>query len=469
MLAFAQFQGFIRGMSVQVVMTLQDFSWLSRRGRFRLSVAVFVLLAVAVWAAAHFLQPAPPLHIVLASGLEDGLLHDYAQRYKEVLARDGVTVEERITSGPGENLKLLEDPHSGVDVAFVQGGLAKFPQDNNIVMLASIYYVPMWLVYRDTETPTYISDFRGHRIAVGVEGSGARALSDALLKLNGLSSDNTTLLSMSNSSALIALKAGEIDAAVFADGAEAKSVWWALNEPNLRLFNFGHADAYARLFPYIVKLTLPPGVINLTRNDPAKEVSLIATKEMLASRDGLHPALIGLLIDAAREIHGGQALLRKSGEFPSTARVDLRVSRHAEQHTEFGKSLLYEYLPFWVAALVERAIIILLPIAVVVFPVVHFLPQFLRWRWRSRIYRWYGELALLERDVATRSGALPAEKWLTDLDRIERSVARINTPAGFASEAYTLRQHIDFVRDAVKKRTSSLSVAQEQVSLTANS
>ena len=174
-----------------------------------------------------------------------------------------------------------------------------------------------------------------------------------------------------------------------------------LNEPNLKLFSFGHADAYARLLPYIVKLTLPPGVINLARNIPEKEVALIATKEMLAARNNLHPALIGLLIDAAKEIHGGQALLRKSGEFPGTARVDLPVSNQADEHSRFGSPFLYKYLPFWVATLVERAPVIVLPLAAVVFPVIHFLPQFLRWRWRSRIYRWYGELALLERDVAT--------------------------------------------------------------------
>jgi hypothetical protein len=66
-------------------------------------------------------------------------------------------------------------------------------------------------------------------------------------------------------------------------------------------------------------------------------------------------------------------------------------------------------------------------------------------------------LALLERDIATRSGTLPAERWLSDLDRIERSVARINIPAGYASEAYTLRQHIVFVRDAVTARINSAS------------
>jgi len=85
----------------------------------------------------------------------------------------------------------------------------------------------------------------------------------------------------------------------------------------------------------------------------------------------------------------------------------------------------------------------------VLVPLMNLLPQILRWRGRSRIYRWYGELALLERDVATRKGALPIEKWLRDLDRIEHAAEEIHTPASFASEAYTLREHISLVRRAV--------------------
>ena len=114
-----------------------------------------------------------------------------------------------------------------------------------------------------------------------------------------------------------------------------------------------------------------------------------------------------------------------------------------------GPILLYRYLPFWVAAVLERAIIVLLPLLVILIPVLNYLPQVLRWRVRSRIFRWYGELALLERDVATRQGALPVEKWLQDVDRIERAVLQIHTPAKFASEAYTLREHIGLVRRAV--------------------
>jgi TRAP-type uncharacterized transport system substrate-binding protein len=433
-------------------MTLEDLALLSRRGRLRVAALIFVLVVALVWASAHYLQPAPPRHIVLASGLEDGLLHQYAQRYVEILARAGVTVEQRVTNGPGDNMRLLLDPHSGVDVAFMQGGVARFPEANDLVMLASLYYVPMWIFYSGTDTLTQVNELRYRRIAVGVAGSGARAFAEPVLALNGLTGGNVTMLPMSNDAALRALRSGDVSAAIFVDGARNQAVWTALHDPNLKLLSFDRADAYHRLFPYITKLTLPAGVIDLAHNIPQKEVALIGTKVMLAARDGLHPALVDLLVDAAHEIHGGQGFFEEASEFPGMTQVDLRVSIDAAQHKRFGPSFLYRYLPFWVATMAERAIIILLPIAIVLVPLFNYLPQFLRWRVRSRIYRWYGELALLERDVATRTGTLPKEKWLADLDRIERAVAQIHTPAGFASEAYTLREHIGLVRRAVTAR-----------------
>jgi hypothetical protein len=276
--------------------------------------------------------------------------------------------------------------------------------------------------------------------------------------LNNLTTENMTMLPLSNDAALRALKSDEIDAAVFVDGAQNRAVWAALHDPHLRLMSYGHADAYPRLLPFIKELTLPSGVIDMAHDIPEKEVALIGTKAMLAARDGLHPALVELLVDAAHEIHGGQGFFEEPGEFPGTTRVDLRISKDADQHRRFGPSFLYRYLPFWLATLAERAIIILVPLAAVLLPLFHYLPQLLSWHVRSRVYRWYGELALLERDVAERTGALP-KKWLADLDRIERAVARIRTPAGYASEAYTLREHIALVRRAVLARTSLPPVA----------
>jgi TRAP-type uncharacterized transport system substrate-binding protein len=440
-------------------MTLENLAMLSRRGRLSVAVVIFALIGTAAWTAGHFLQPAAPRHIVLASGLEDGLFHQYAKRYVEILARSGVTIEERMTAGAGDNLRLLEDPHSSVDIGFTQGGIAKFPEANDVVMLSNLYYLPMWIFYRDADTFDRVNELRNHRIAIGAEGSGTRSLAEPVFALNDLTTDDMTMLPLGNDAALRALKSDEVDAAVFVDGAQNRAVWAALHDPHMRLMSYGHADAYPRLLPYIKKLTLPSGVIDLARDIPEKEITLVGTKAMLAARDGLHPALIELLVDAAHEIHGGQGLFEEAGEFPGTTRVDLRISNDADRHKRFGPSFLYRYLPFWLATLAERAIIILVPLAAVLLPLFHYLPQLLRWRVRSRVYRWYGELALLERDVAERRGALPTEKWLADLERIERAVARIHTPSGYASEAYTLREHIALVRRAVLARTSSPPVA----------
>jgi TRAP-type uncharacterized transport system substrate-binding protein len=437
-------------------MTLENFALLSPRGRLSLAVTIFALIVAAIWAVAHFLQTAPPRHIVLASGLEDGLLHQYAKRYIEILARSGVTVEERVTNGPGDNLRLLQDSHSGVDIGFTQGGIATFPEANNVRMLASLYYVPMWIFYRSTDTLNQVNELRNHRVSVGVSGSGAHSLGETVFALNGLTSDDMAMQPLSNDAALFALQSGKVDAAIFVDGVENRAVWTALHDPTLRLLSYSRAEAYHRRLSFITKLTLPPGVIDLANNIPEKEVELIGTKEMLAARNGFHPALVHLLVDAAREVHGKQGLFEEAGEFPGTTQVDLRVSTDADQHKRFGQSFLYQYLPFWVATLAERAIIILLPLAAVLLPLFHYLPQLLRWRLRSRVYRWYGELALLERDVAARMDTLPMEKWLADLERIERAVARIHTPAGFASEAYTLRGHVGLVRRAIMARDSAL-------------
>ena len=129
------------------------------------------------------------------------------------------------------------------------------------------------------------------------------------------------------------------------------------------------------------------------------------------------------------------------------------MSPHADQHKRFGPSFLYRYLPFWLATFVERAVILLIPLVVVLVPLLNFLPQFLRWRVRSRIYRWYGELALLERDVVSRQGTLPVEAWLRDIDRIEHAAGE-HSHAGRASssEAYTLREHIGLVRRKILAR-----------------
>jgi TRAP-type uncharacterized transport system substrate-binding protein len=418
---------------------------------------VAAALIVAAVIGAWFLQSTIPRHIVLASGDRNGMYHQYAQRYKEILARSGVTVEERITAGADENEALLHDPKSGVDVAFMQGGVVAPADQGNLMMLATLYYEPLWVFYRDPGTLTQLDDLRYKRIAVGGPGSGVRAFTEPLLAANNMTGFNTQMIPLANLEALHALQAGQVDAAFIIDAVQAPAVWQALHDTSLKLMSLARADAYPRRFPYITKLTLPAGTIDFGLHIPKEDVRLIGTKAMLVSRDGLSPAIINLLLDAGREIHGEQGYFEADDEFPNTAAVDLPVSVDADQHHRFGPSILHQYLPFFVATYVERLIILLVPLLVVIIPLFNLLPRLLRWRTRSRVYRWYGELALLERDIASRKGVLPIDQWLSDLDRIEAAAERVRTPASFASEAYTLREHIALVRSAVLAKVQKVA------------
>src|SRR4029079_18898686 len=80
----------------------------------------------------------------------------------------------------------------------------------------------------------------------------------------------------------------------------------------------------------------------------------------------LHPALSDLLISAAREIHGGPGMFRNAGEFPAPLARDFPISREAERYYKSGEQFLYKRLPFWLASLVDRLLVVLLPLFVVI-------------------------------------------------------------------------------------------------------
>ena len=92
------------------------------------TVGPFVLLALALLVPAYYvLDPTPPKKVVLATGSEQGAYHAFGKRYQAILKTYGIQVELRNTQGAAENLALLRDPSSGVQLAFVQGGADEAP------------------------------------------------------------------------------------------------------------------------------------------------------------------------------------------------------------------------------------------------------------------------------------------------------------------------------------------------------
>ena len=433
----------------------EDLTAARRTLRWRRALLVIAVVIAAV-VFERFLETTRPHRIVLASGPVDGLHHELALRYQAILARDGVTVVERVTTGAVANARLLREPGTDVDVAFMFGGVVPPADRAGLEMIAALYYEPLWVFYRGPETLSQLDQLRYKRIAIGTPGQGVRAFVEPLLAANNVTGFNSQFVELGNVEALRALQLGNVDAICLLGAVDSPSVFQALHDKDLKLMSHERAEAYQRRYAHITKLSLPPGTVDLALRIPDHEVSLFGTEAMLVTRPGLPPAITDLLVDAAREVHGGQGYFEARATFPNTSVVDVPVSVEADRHMRFGPSLLQRHLPFFVASYVERLVILLVPLLFLLVPLVNWLPQLLRWRARSRVYRWYGELALLERDVERRQGELPIERWLADLDRIEHAASHVRLPTSMASEGYTLREHIALVRHAIRARRDAV-------------
>jgi TRAP-type uncharacterized transport system substrate-binding protein len=408
-------------------------------------ILIFIVLVLGI---VLFIRLAPPSTITITSGPDGSLFHKAAERYAKILHRNGVTLRILPSGGSVENIKRLADPSSKVDIGFVQGGVSKETKTDSLVSLGSISYEPLFVFYRGVSNLELLSQLIDKRIAVGKVGSGAHTLSIQLLATNGIESDGPTKpIEMDADEAVNAILNGKVDAVfLMGDSVSTALIRQLLHSPDIKLFNFTQADAYSRRIPYLNKIILPKGSIDFGKGTPPKDVFLVAPTIELIARESLHPALSDLLIEAAREVHSGSGLLRRKGEFPAPIEQEIRISDDAIRFYKSGKSFLYRYLPYRLASLVNRIIVVFVPIILLLLPALRLIPAIYRWRFKSRISRWYRALLIIEQDLMIQSAAGQREMLKERFDNIEAAVNRMKVPGSFADLFYNLRGHITFVR-----------------------
>ena len=416
----------------------------------------FALIALLLLVLAYMvLDPTPPPKVVLATGPDQGAYAEFGKRYAAMLKTHGIQVELRPTQGTSENLALLRDEASAVDIAFVQGGadLARAPGDianAGLVSLGSLFHEPVWLFYREDaaqrllKAPTLLSmaQLPGWKLNTGAPGSGVPNMMNRLIEANGIDPKSLTLLQQTQTPAVVSLLGGEIDALVFASAPESLMVQMLLQTPGIKLFDFAQAEAYSRRFPFMSPVTLPRGVVDLARDQPPADVHLVAPTATLVAKEGTHPALVQLFVQAASSIHGEPGWFQRKGEFPSGAQTELPLAKEAERFYRQGAPLLQRYLPFWLANLIDRMWVVLVSIIAILLPLSRVVPPLYQFRIRSRIFRWYAQL----RGVEDAVGKRPMPELLKELQDIDNRVEQVAVPLSYADELYSLRSHIQMVR-----------------------
>ena len=411
----------------------------------------FLIAALGFAVAYHFVGAPPPRTFRLAAGAKDGAYYEFARQYAAFMAKRGIHVEVVETAGSIENLRLLQDPASGVDVALVQGGVMDENAAHGLVGLGSVCYEPLWVFYRADANAPLLRDLKGWKLAVGPEGSGTRPLALKLLAANGIDVQNTMLLPLGGTNAVAALLDGRVNALFTVASVEAESVRQLLKDSRLKPMTFARANAYARRFRTLSAVRLPEGIVDLEHNVPQADVRLVSPAATLVARESFHPALQDLTLQAAASVHASGDIFAEPGMFPSRLYVDVPLSRDAERYFKFGPPVLQRYLPFWVANTVDRIKVMLVPLLVLLLPLMKVVPPTFRWRIRSRITRWYRELSAIDARI-TAADAAVADELIAEIDRVEREVIRISVPLGFADQLYNLRGHIALVRERILAR-----------------
>ncbi|HEY2731821.1 MAG TPA: TAXI family TRAP transporter solute-binding subunit [Polyangia bacterium] len=423
---------------------LRAVSWRDVLG---IGVPILLVIMAAGAFAAKLMQSAPPSHFRMISGSAGSSYRNLAERYKKIIESHGVKVEIVPSEGALDNLERLADRKSAIDVGFVQGGLADGVDISNLVSLGTVFTQPLMVYYRLPQPIDRLAELRGKRIAIGTVGSGTHALALKLLKANDMDDKSATLVAEHGEEAARSLATGKVDAAFLMGDSATPQVMRSLREaPGVRLMSFRQADGYVRRLKFLTHLTLPEGAMDLGKDYPSENVALVGPAvELVAHRD-LHPALSDLLIAAAREIHSGPGMYRTAGEYPAPLEHDFPISSDAERYYKSGGQFLYKRLPFWLASLLDRVLVVILPLLVIVVPATRAAPSLYRWRVRSRIYRWYGALMGIEREIMTAHTDEQRRQIAQKLDDIQHAVDEIKTPLSFADQLYVLRDHVAMVR-----------------------
>jgi hypothetical protein len=200
--------------------------------------------------------------------------------------------------------------------------------------------------------------------------------------------------------------------------------------------------------PYLSKITLPEGIIDLENNFPNQAVTLLAPTANLVIQEDFNPALTVLLLRAAKKIHSKSSIFAAPDEFPSKKFTAYPISDVAEGFHTVGPPFLMRYLPFWPAVFIDRMIVMLVPLLALLLPLGKIMPPLYRWRIRSKIYRWYKELQVVDDKVHGKQiSASLSDELNGELTQIENEVNKVKTPLSYADQVYNLLLHIDLVRN----------------------
>ena len=222
--------------------------------------------------------------------------------------------------------------------------------------------------------------------------------------------------------------------------------------------NFTEADALTRIFPYLVRVVLPRGAVDLARKLPISDTALVATTNVLMARKEVHPAIVDLLAVAISQAHGMPGLFHKVGEFPTETDPEYPISQGARDFYKSGPSFLNRYLPFWMTSYAQRVIAVLVAVIAIVVPVFNYAPKLFLWLIHERVRRLYRRLRIVDNTLLSGPNTSQVQALHSELESIARAANIV--PMRSSELFFDLRSHIDRTRTHLASAEAQSRAAQ---------
>lgn len=419
----------------------------------RANLWIIPLAAGVIWILFRFLDPAPPRTVGMTTGSENGGYHQFGLRLKERLARDGLTLELYPSRGSVDNLQRLTDGSGDVQLGLVQSGTTSMlerQQRRQLRGLAALYREPLWLFQRSDLEIQRLTDLHDHRVSVGTEGSGTWSVVRSLFGQVGNGRalellEAGTWQALGSAASARALLDGELDAAFLVLPVGNSLLAGLISDPDVRLVNLAQAEALASRLSFLEHIIVPEGLLDLAGNVPPQDTSLLSPVAMLVANREFHPALASLILEASRDVLREGNLLDAPNSFPAAAPMELELTGEAEYYHREGVPLLQRHLPFWIASIADRYVVLLIPFIVIMLPLLRSMGPIYTWRMRARVFRWYEHLRRVDRLIINGQIEGSIDTEIADLRALESDLSRVEVPLSYAHELYSLHLHVRYM------------------------
>ena len=421
---------------------------------YKIILPIFFSFIIMFYFASSFIEDAPKKELSIATGSSSGNYYKSALEYQKLLAKQNVKLKIITTSGSVENLDLLNSGKA--DIAFVQAGIINPIDNQNIESLASIYYEPLWIFYKNQGyTIDYIVELINKKVSIGGNGSGTQYLAIQMLIDNGITTDNTDVIFFPAKVSKEKLLSGEIDAMFLVSSPNSSEVKELLSDPTIELLNLKRVKAYNQKYKFLSSLILHEGTIDLYKNLPSENKKLLATTANLVCNKGLNDELVRFFLKQVKKVHSEQSIFEEENQFPSLDNLDTSINQEAQNYLTNGDSWLEKIFPFWIASQIDRLKILLIPLLTLLFPLFKgFLPLY-TWSIRSKIYKWYKRLDILEN--MNDLSQLELEKNIQELKDLKLEVKQqTKVPLSYKGEYYNLLLHIDLVSKEIELKIQDM-------------